>query len=270
MPRVPIGLGTERSARQGLSVQHFGPFLDQLGDIARSCSTARCDIEYEDKGKTRFDPVTLLDRQIEAAVRAAIGRRFPGHRVWGEEDGWSGGDAGIEWSIDPVDGTRALICGLPSWSLLVGVVNGPDHVAGLIDFPMLGERLIAEGGVTQANGRIVRTSGCRQLSAARLSTTDPFLFEGSELRAFERVRMTARQCRYGLDALAYARVATGGLDLVIESGLQRHDYDALVPVVRGAGGHIGDWDGGTDFASGRIVAAATRVLYEEAVTLLSE
>jgi myo-inositol-1(or 4)-monophosphatase len=250
-------------------VEHLRPFLDQLGDLARSCGTAACDIAYENKSKTGFDPVTLLDRQIETAVRAAIGQRFPTHRVWGEEEGWSGGDADFEWSIDPVDGTRAWICGLPSWSLLIGVVNGADHVAGLIDFPMLDERLIGEGGATRANGRHVRTSGCRQLSAARLSTTDPFLFEGREWDAFERVRLAARLCRYGLDALAYARVATGGLDLVIESGLQRHDYDALVPIVRGAGGHIGDWDGGSDFTSGRIVAAATRKLYEEAVALLS-
>lgn len=251
-------------------MQHLGPFLDQLGDIARSCSDAWGDKAYKDKGKAGFDPVTLLDRQIEANVRATIERRFPGHRVWGEEDGWSGGDGVIEWSIDPVDGTRALICGLPSWSLLVGVVDGSSHVAGLIDFPMLDERLIAEGGATKANGRPVQTSGCRQLSAARLSTTDPFLFEGAERCAFDRVRRTAKLCRYGLDALAYARVATGGLDLVIESGLQRHDYDALVPVVRGAGGHIGDWDGGCNFATGRIVAAATSELYEEAVALLSE
>ena len=244
-------------------------FLTGLGEVVRAKVAPVTHLGYDDKGVAGFDPVTALDRAIEVALREAISQRFPDHRIWGEEEGWSGPAFGPEWSIDPVDGTRALICGLPSWSVLIGLIEDGRHVAGLIDLPMLDERLVAVDGRTRTNGEMVRTSGCKKLSEARLSTTDPFLFAGAERDSFERVLKASRLCRYGLDALAYARVATGGLDLVVENGLQRHDYDALIPVVRGAGGHIGDWQGGEDFGPGRIVAAASRDLYEEAIALLA-
>jgi myo-inositol-1(or 4)-monophosphatase len=124
--------------------------------------------------------------------------------------------------------------------------------------------------VLQAGGgsRALRTSGCSSLAEARFSTTDPYLFGGAEADAFERVRQRARLTRYGLDAYGYARVAAGALDLVIESGLKPHDYNALIPVVRGAGGMIGNWRGEDDFSEGKLVAAATSELFEEAVKLL--
>jgi myo-inositol-1(or 4)-monophosphatase len=106
------------------------------------------------------------------------------------------------------------------------------------------------------------------LGEARFSTTDPYLFSGAEAEGFERVRGRARLTRYGLDAYAYARVAAGALDLVIESGLKPHDYNALIPVVRGAGGVVGNWRGEDDFGEGKLVAAATPELFEEAVRLL--
>lgn len=244
-------------------------FLDELGDLARRIAASAGVLAIEDKGETAFDPVTELDRGIEAAFRQMIARRFPCHRIWGEEEGWSGPPDGPEWSIDPVDGTRALICGLPSWAVLVGLVERGDHVAGLVDLPALGERLVAADGRTLRNGQPAGTSGCRHVADARLATTDPYLFGEDERAGFEQVRSAVRLCRYGLDALGYARVATGELDLVVESGLKRHDYDALIPVVRGAGGHIGDWQGGSNFGAGRIVAAASRQLYEETVALLA-
>jgi myo-inositol-1(or 4)-monophosphatase len=136
----------------------------------------------------------------------------------------------------------------------------------MIDLPALDETLLAIDGVTTRNGVAVRVSGCTRLAEARLSTTDPTLFD--DPARFERVRQAARVTRFGLDALGYARVATGDLDLVIESGLKCHDYDALVAVVRGAGGVIGNWSGGADLSSGSVVAAASQQLYEEAIALL--
>jgi hypothetical protein len=126
----------------------------------------------------------------------------------------------------------------------------------MIDLPAIDECLIAVDGETRRNGNVVGTSGCIQLSEARLSTTDPNLFVGTEYEAFERVRAACRLTRLGLDAMAYARVATGDIDLVIESGLKPHDYDALVAVVRGAGGHVGNWGGGTDLSAGSVAAAS--------------
>lgn len=202
-------------------------------------------------------------------MRAFLLGRFPDHGVWGEEAGWSNAGAPHHWSLDPVDGTRALICGLPSWCVLVGLIEGGRHVAGMIDCPSLDERLIGLDGATTRNGVPVGTSGCSALATARLATTDPYLFDAHEAVAFGAVRGAVLLTRYGLDALAYARVATGDLDLVVESGLKRHDLDALVPVVRGAGGKVGDWSGGEDWDGGRIVAAASKTLYDEAVLLLS-
>lgn len=202
-------------------------------------------------------------------LRTLIERRFPTHGISGEEFGLTRGDSSVRWSLDPIDGTRALLCGLPSWAILIGLIEDGRHIAGMIDLPWLDETLIGHGGVTQRNEEIVRTSSCSCIAEARLATTDPNLFDAIDANAFERVRRAARLTRFGLDALAYARVATGDIDLVIESGLQPHDYDAIVAVVRGAGGHIGDWRGGERLDTGHIVAAASRPLYDEAVALLA-
>jgi myo-inositol-1(or 4)-monophosphatase len=245
-------------------------FLLSLSALARAhWKDAPASHAYDSKAGTGFDPVTALDRQIEATLRSTIGAAFPDDGIWGEEEGWTNEGAVRNWSLDPVDGTRALICGLPSWAVLVGLIEEGRHVAGMIDLPALDEVFVATGGCTSVNGRAATTSGCTALGQARLATTDPFLFVDAEYDAFVRIRESCRVARYGLDALAYARVATGGLDLVVESGLKRHDLDALVAVVRGAGGHIGDWTGGEDWDGGRIVAAASRPLYESAVELLS-
>ena len=241
----------------------------ELSELARGLTVGlRLPLAVQDKGGNAFDPVTTLDRDIEQAMRAFLLGRFPDQGVWGEEAGWTNAAAPRHWSLDPIDGTRALICGLPSWCVLVGLIDRGQHVAGMIDCPSLDERLIALDGATTRNGMPASTSGCSALASARLSTTDPYLFEADEAVAFDALRGAVLLTRYGLDALAYARVATGDLDLVVESGLQRHDLDALVPVVRGAGGHVGDWSGAEDWDGGRIVAAASESLYDEAVALL--
>ncbi len=247
-------------------------FFSHLSTIARAAIAAAVNdgIRSHDKGAGgAFDPVTDADRAAEQALRTAIGEQHPDHGIWGEEFGWSGEGAAVHWSLDPIDGTRAFICGLPSWAVLVGLLDCGEHVAGMIDLPALDEKLVAINGETKRNGVTVRASGCSSLQEARWSTTDPFLFAEAEAGQVERVRKKVRLARYGLDAMAYARVATGEIDLVIESGLKSHDYDALVAVIRGAGGHIGDWEGGDHLAPGRIVAAATRALYDEAVATLS-
>lgn len=252
-------------------MDRISEFLDHLANAARQIVAQARDVDfrYDNKSAVGLDPVTQIDRDVESALRALISQAFPDDAIRGEEFGWTSRGARRIWSIDPIDGTRAFICGLPSWATLVGVIEDGNHVAGLIDFPVLGERLIATGQQTRRNGTPLATSGCPDLASARMSTTDPFLFEGPEIDLFERIRRATLVARYGLDAMAYARVATGDLDLVIESGLKRHDLDALVAVVRGAGGVIGDWDGGDDWDGGRIIAAASLPLYEEAVALLS-
>ena len=246
-------------------------FFIELSTVARAAiaEALAAGLIPESKDPAGFDPVTEADRAAERAMRQAIEQAFPDHGIWGEEYGLTRGSSSVRWSLDPVDGTRALVCGLPSWAVLVGLIEDGKHIAGMIDLPAIHERLVAVDGCTLRNGAPVASSGCRTIADARWSTTDPFLFDGAEADAVARVRAAAKVARYGLDAMAYARVATGDIDLVVENKLMPHDIDALVAVVRGAGGHFGDWDGGADFSRGRVIAAATRQLYDEAAVLLA-
>lgn len=243
-------------------------FFAHLSTVARAAIAAEmaAGLRADNKDPAGFDPVTEADRAAERALRAAIERAFPDHGIWGEEYGATRQGAAVRWSLDPVDGTRALVCGLPSWAVLVGLIADGEHVAGMIDLPALDETLVAVDGVTLRNDSPVRASACASVADARLTTTDPHLFD--DPAPFDRVRRAARVTRFGLDALGYARLATGDVDLVIERGLKCHDYDALVAVVRGAGGVIGNWAGGGDLGGGDVVAAASQSLYDEAVALL--
>jgi myo-inositol-1(or 4)-monophosphatase len=205
-------------------------------------------------------------------MRSLIEQHFPDHGVSGEEFGETRGSSAQMWSLDPVDGTRSFMCRLPTWTTLIALLDAGKPVLGVIDAPVLGETYVGHAGRSwlygSENNLEVRASGCTKVVDARLSTTDPYLF--NELGPFQRLRERAKVTRYGHDGYAYACVAAGTLDLVVETGLKPHDYNALIPVVRGAGGYIGDWNGGEDFAVGAVVAAATRELYDEAVALLSE
>lgn len=227
----------------------------------------------EDKsGGGAFDPVTQADIGAERAMRRLIEQRHPDHGIAGEELEARAGSGRYRWSLDPIDGTRSFICGLPSWVTLIGLLDQELPVLGVIDAPRLDERYIGYGEtalvVDRHGKREIAVSACRSLNEARLSTTDPFLFSEVEAPCFDRVRKAVRLMRYGHDGYAYARLAAGGLDLVIEAGLKPHDYNALIPVVRATGGVIGDWHGGSDFSKGRVVAAATLSLYDEAIERL--
>ena len=248
-------------------------FYRELSAAARSITLGAAVPKAENKAdEGGYDPVTHLDKAAERALRSVIEASFPEDGIEGEEFGLTREDAPRRWSLDPIDGTRALICGLPSWTTLVALLVRGEWHSGMIDAPVLDELIIGFPGstvlISPAGERHLRVSGCTSLAEARLATTDPFLFSQRGFAAFDGVRRSARVTRYGLDALAYARVAAGSLDLVIESGLKPHDYNALVPVVRGAGGVIGAWDGGGDLAGGDVVAAATPQLFEQAISRL--
>lgn len=247
-----------------MSLSDFIHFAELLADHARDVTLGAADRVAEDKSRGgAYDPVTAADRDAEALIRDLIEANYPDHGIEGEEYGVTEGAGRYVWSLDPIDGTRAFICGLPSWTTLIALLEEGKPVVGLIDVPALDERYI---GFVGAAG--LQASRCGSLKEARLSTTDPHLFAGAEAEAFERLRRGARLTRYGLDAYAYARLAAGSIDLVAESGLKPHDYNALIPVVRAAGGVIGNWRGEDDFGEGRVLAAATPELFEEAVRTL--
>jgi myo-inositol-1(or 4)-monophosphatase len=256
----------------GLGERELILFAQGLAEAARAETLPRwrSGCAADDKsGGASFDPVTDADREGERAIRRLIEARFPDHGISGEELPERPAQGPYRWSLDPVDGTRAFVCGMPSWVTIAGLLEGERRIFGIIDAPCLDELYVGLAGrsVMLSAGREepLAVSGCRSLAEARLSTTDPFLFRGAEAGAFERVRAQVRTVRYGQDGYAYARLAAGTIDLVVESGLKPYDYDGLVPVVRGAGGTFGDWRGGEDFSAGKVIAAASRELYEAAV-----
>jgi myo-inositol-1(or 4)-monophosphatase len=253
----------------------FAAFALRLADAARAETLGRwsagCAVDAKG-GAIDFDPVTDADREGERAMRALIEVHYPDHGIAGEELPEKPARGPYVWSLDPVDGTRSFICGLPMWVTLIALLEEGRPIVGVIDAPCLGEIYAAADGVgtlRSARGETtLRSSGCSSLAEARLSTTDPFILGERGFAAWQLLRRQARTTRYGLDGYGYARLAAGALDLVVESGLKPHDYNALIPVVRAAGGVIGDWSGGEDFSRGEVIAAATPALYDAALHAL--
>ena len=239
-----------------------------------TCAHFRRDPETLDKGEARYDPVTIADSDAEAAIREVLEAERPGDAIIGEEHPAREGTSGWTWYIDPIDGTRAYVAGLPSWTTLIGLA-GPNDVPfyGAIAAPAMGEAYLGwPGGACLVRGEErepIHVSACADLREARIATTDPFIFTPSEEGAWTHLRATARISRYGLDAYGYARLAAGTLDLVAESGLAPWDVAALIAVVRGAGGLATDWRGSPATARGRqILCCASIGVQEQALLAL--
>lgn len=221
-----------------------------------------------------FDPVTQADRDAETAMRTLIEAERPGDGILGEEHGEKISKNGFRWVLDPIDGTRAFVAGLPVWTTLIALC-GPDGtpLIGVIDQPYLGERYLGWPGTAAletADGKrtALSVSGVDDLRKARIATTDPFIMNPAEQGAWTHLRHTAQIVRYGLDAYAYARLAAGSIDLVAEGGLAPYDAAALIPVVRGAGGLACDWHGNPALPGGQLVCAATQGLLDDALVSL--
>ncbi|PZU84356.1 MAG: histidinol-phosphatase [Chelatococcus sp.] len=259
-----------------MSAVDFGAFV---ADLATQSGQAilpffRAHHAAEDKSAGGvFDPVTEADKAGESVMRHLIKRQFPAHGVLGEEFGNENIDAEYVWVLDPIDGTRAFISGIPVWGTLIGLMRSGSPVFGMMHQPFTGERYSGDGRETRYEGpggpRKLRTRQLADLSAATLMTTTPALFKGGEAEAFARVESRVRLSRYGCDCYAYCMLASGHVDLVIESGLQPYDIVALIPIVEGAGGIVTSWEGGSAAGGGRVVAAANRTLHEAALALLA-
>lgn len=253
----------------------FLSFARELAAAARleTLPGSSGDMAARNKSESAYDPVTDADVAAEQAMRRLIEERFPDHGIIGEELADRASRNGLSWSLDPIDGTRSYICGLPTWVTLIALLEDGSPALGAIDAPRLDELYLGCDSETLliAGGKQKRltVSACSRIEDARFSTTDPFLFLGDDMKEVESIRRQARVTRFGHDGYAYARVAAGALDLVVEVGLKPHDYNALMPVVRGAGGVFGDWNGGNDFEGGRVIAAATQPLFDAAIRLLN-
>jgi myo-inositol-1(or 4)-monophosphatase len=224
-------------------------------------------------GPGAFDPVTEGDKAAEVVMRRMIRETFPAHGIIGEEFGSENVDAEFVWVLDPIDGTRAFMAGLPVWGTLIGLKRGGEPAYGMMHQPFTRERFFGDGSGASYTGpdgaRELRTRPCEALSEATLMTTSPRLFKGKERSGFEKVEKAARLTRFGCDCYAYCMLAAGHVDLVIETGLQPYDIVALAPIIEGAGGAVTTWDGGSPAQGGRIIASGDRRIHDAALALLN-
>jgi histidinol phosphatase-like enzyme (inositol monophosphatase family) len=247
-------------------------------DAAAACTLPRfrTTLAVDNKWTTGFDPVTEADREAELAVRALIGERFPDHGIIGEEWDAKAAAGRYSWIVDPIDGTRAYITGVPVWGTLIGFIVDGRPTAGMMHQPFTGETWIAVGGVGEyhRNGAKLplKASSVTELAKAKVTATSPDLFSrpGRDLTApWGRLYGATLQTRWGLDCYGYCLLASGQIDLVVEAGLKDVDICPLIPVIEAAGGVVTTWDGGPAEGGGNCLASANRALHDKALALLN-
>jgi inositol-phosphate phosphatase/L-galactose 1-phosphate phosphatase/histidinol-phosphatase len=223
--------------------------------------------------KADLSPVTAADRQAEEMMRALIEAHYPEHGILGEEFGSVRDDAEYVWVLDPLDGTKSFISGVPLFGTLIALTRDRRPIIGIIDQPISRERWAgASGRPTTLNGLTIRSRGCPGLAGATLFATTPEMFKGKDAALFARVSSAVKLTRFGADCYAYGLLAAGFVDLVLEASLKPYDFCAMVPIVEGAGGAATDWKGGNlDLASdGRILVAGDRRVHDAALALLGD
>lgn len=250
-------------------------FFDHLADVAAAAILPhfRASGAVDNKSGARFDPVTAADREAEQAIRAAIIAAHPGDGIIGEEFGTTEGDTGRVWVIDPIDGTRSFISGLPVWGVLVGLLEDGRPSLGMMSQPFTGERYFGDGSKASYTGpggpRDLRARACGSLDEAVLFTTSPDMFGEADGAAYRGVEERVRLARYGADCYAYCMVAGGSVDAVIEAGLQAYDILPLIPIIEGAGGRVTDWAGNALRSGGNVVATGDGRLHDSILGLLA-
>ena len=248
---------------------------ERLADAARVETLAHFrapGLGVESKGRA-FDPVTEADRAAEAAMRAILAELRPDDGILGEEEGPRTSQSGLTWVLDPIDGTRGFMSGTPTWGVLIALRDEAGAFLGIVDQPYIGERFRGGPGRAEVEGpqgrSALKVRDCAALSEATLFTTFPEVGTDDERAAFARVAGEVRLTRYGCDCYAYALLAAGQIDLVIEAGLQPFDIAAPLAVVEAAGGIVTDWQGGPAQEGGQVIAASDARVHRAALELLN-
>ena len=249
--------------------------VEAAGPIALRYFRNPLDVEDKSTGGQHFDPVTRADREVEASIREALTRRFPDHGILGEEQPELTSDSPFRWVVDPIDGTRAFISGVPAWGILLGLTFDDACIAGVMHQPYLGETFFGSSqgaGLRRAgHDRVLRTRASADLTSAILYSTSPAMFTTENERAsFESVAKQVQMLRYGGDCYSYALLAHGLIDLVIEGCLAPYDIIAMIPIIVGAGGVVTNWQGEDARHGGLIVAAANPKLHAQALEHLNQ
>ena len=250
----------------------FVQLANELADAARPIAARyfRTAVTVDDKSDQ--SPVTIADREAETAMRDLLTKHVPEHGVFGEEHGVVRADAEYVWVLDPVDGTKAFIAGIPLFGTLVALTRHGKPILGVIDQPIMRERWVgAVGRKTVFCGRVAKTRRCAKIADATLIATSPQMFRPDEFRAFERLRKKVKLPRYGGDCYGYGLVASGHIDIVVECGLKPYDFLAQAPILAGAGGIITDWKGrALTLGSGRrVCACGDRKLHKRVLRVLA-
>ena len=232
------------------------------------------DLRIQNKDLDDFDPVTQADVASEDAMRSYIKAARPYDTIIGEEKGKSEGSNGFTWVLDPIDGTRAFISGVPVWTVLVSISQNDIPICGVIHQPFTQEMFVGGLGVSDyiRNGFSLETSTrpCNRLNGAFLATTFPEIGTHTERSAFEKVAKSAKMTRYGMDAYAYALLAAGHIDIIIEAGLKAYDIQAPIALVEAAGGVITNWTGHSASDGGQVLACGDKRLQKQILDILCD
>ena len=248
------------------------PLAHRLADASATVILRyfRQPLAIEDKDHiVGYSPVTAADREAEAAIRTLIHEACPDHGILGEEHGHERPEARFCWIIDPIDGTKAFISGMPTWGTLIALQDGGTGVIGVLNQPFLGERFVGHGEGAYVGERRLAVRACSDLSGATLYATEPDMFAPAERAAFDALAGRVRLRRYGADCYAYGMLAMGFVDLVVEASMNPWDIAALIPIVEGAGGLVTSWDGAPVGADGRVLAVGDRRLHAPALDILA-
>jgi myo-inositol-1(or 4)-monophosphatase len=254
----------------------FAAFVDELASVAGETIRPffRTALGVENKSLSGgFDPVTAADRAAETVMRALIKKTFPEHGILGEEFASDRPDAEYVWVLDPIDGTKSFICGMPVWGTLIALTRRGESIYGMMHQPFIREHFSGDGRGARYRGpagdRDLRVRACASLGDAILATTSPLLMNTADRQSFGRVENAVRLSRYGGDCYAYCVLAAGQVDLVIETELKPHDVLPLIPIIEGAGGIITTWDNGRPHNGGRVVAAGDKRVHAQAMEVLN-
>lgn len=251
-------------------------FLHRLCDLAalETLPRFRNLSGIENKLEGEFDPVTEADRAAEEVIRKAIRASYPSHGIVGEEYGIHKGTSNYKWVIDPIDGTRAFISGLPVWGTLIGLYHNDRPHAGIVHQPFTEERFFSAsmGSYFQHGSQSkleMTTSRKTSLSDATIMTTTPMMMNADDRLLYDRLEANCRLSRYGCDCYAYAMLAAGNIDIVMESGLNIYDIAAQIPVIEQAGGVVTDWSGDDASKGGHVLAVANPTLHAAALRCIA-
>ncbi|MEP6064695.1 MAG: histidinol-phosphatase [Paracoccaceae bacterium] len=229
-------------------------------------------LSAENKLVDGFDPVTIADKDAEQAMRQVLADQRPQDSILGEEFGHHLGSSGLTWVLDPIDGTRGFLAGTPTWGVLIAVGDEDGPILGMIDQPYIGERFWGSQQQAFCTGPLgqtpIQTRAARPLNEAILFTTFPEVGTEADRRGFEAVAEHVRLVRYGMDCYAYALLAAGQIDLVIEAGLQSYDIQGPIGVIQAAGGLVTDWSGNPVHNGGQVLAAANAEIHAVALDIL--